>query len=93
MNTKMIAGIVAVLVAAVVAYFLFFKGGNDCSESAMTALMPKLQTAMTDAIAADATKAAELQAAGEAMMEKVAAGDISGACDAIYELAGKLGVK
>lgn len=96
MNKKAIIGVVVAIVVAAVVYFVFLKD-NRCSESAVTELMPKIQAAVTDAVAKDPTKAEELTNMANEMMTKVteaaANNDISAACDVLYEFADKLGVK
>jgi hypothetical protein len=95
MNQKTLLGVVAVVVIAVAAYFIFFSGGASgrCSEEAMTALAPKMEAAVKDVLTKDPSKAEEIMKKAQAIAEAGSAGKIDEACELSYKLAEELGVK
>ena len=104
MNPKVIGGIVIVIAAAVVAYFLFFSGdngsvANKCDQSPeaiakdMEAMQPQLEEAVKKALESDPSKAEALVKQAQAIMEMGQAGKLKEACEATYELAKELGVE
>jgi len=95
MNQKSLLGIVAVVVIAVAAYFIFFSGdaGGRCSEEAMTALAPKMEEAVKKVLTEDPSKAEAIMQKAQAIAAAGQAGNIEEACELSYKLAEELGVK